>query len=66
MLSDEKISIIKENQILIGILNPYNNKEKLENLAKKKINLFSLRITSKNYKSSINGYIIFASKSSWL
>ena len=44
MLSDEKISIIKENQTLIGILNPYNNKEKLENLAKKKINLFSLEL----------------------
>ena len=44
MLSDEKISIIKANQILIGILNPYNNKEKLENLAKKKINLFSLEL----------------------
>jgi NAD(P) transhydrogenase subunit alpha len=42
MLSDDKISKIKENQTFIGILNPYNNKEKLENLAKKKINLFSL------------------------
>ncbi len=44
MLSDEKNSIIKENQILIGVLNPYNNKEKLESLAKKKINLFSLEL----------------------
>ncbi len=44
LLSDDKISIIKENQSLIGILNPYNNKEKLENLAKKKINLFSLEL----------------------
>ena len=44
MLSDDKSSNIKENQILIGILNPYNNKEKLENLAKKKINLFSLEL----------------------
>ena len=44
MLSDDKTSIIKENQILIGVLNPYNNKEKLENLAKKKINLFSLEL----------------------
>ena len=26
---DEKSSIIKENQTLIGILNPYNNEEKL-------------------------------------
>ena len=42
MLSDDKISKIKENQTFIGVLNPNNNKEKLENLAKKKINLFSL------------------------
>ena len=44
MLSDDKISIIKENQTLIGILNPYINKEKLEDLAKKKINIFSLEL----------------------
>ena len=44
MLSDEKNSILKENQIVIGVLNPYNNKEKLEILAKKKINLFSLEL----------------------
>ena len=44
MLSDDKISKIKEGQTLIGVLNPYRNKEKLENLAKKKINLFSLEL----------------------
>ena len=44
MLSDEKSSIIKESQILIGILNPYDNKDKLESLAKKKIKLFSLEL----------------------
>ena len=27
--SDEKVSLIKENQILIGVLNPFNNKKKL-------------------------------------
>ena len=42
MFSEDKISLIKENQILIGVFDPYNNKEKLENLAKKKINIFSL------------------------
>tara|TARA_A100001388_G_scaffold262865_1_gene232759 strand:- start:48 stop:1136 length:1089 start_codon:yes stop_codon:yes gene_type:complete len=42
MLSDEKSSIIKEEQTLIGVLNPFTNKEKLAKLAKKKINLFSL------------------------
>ena len=44
MLSDDKISKIKENQVIIGVLNPYSNKEKLENLAKKKINIFSLEL----------------------
>ena len=44
MLSDDKILNIKENQTLIGVLNPYKNKEKLENLVKKKINLFSLEL----------------------
>ena len=42
MLSDDKTLNIKENQTLIGVLNPYQNKNQLENLAKKKINLFSL------------------------
>ncbi|MDB3949891.1 NAD(P) transhydrogenase subunit alpha [Candidatus Pelagibacter sp.] len=42
--SDEITSLIKENQILIGILNPYNNKEKIESLVKKKINIFSLEL----------------------
>ena len=49
MLSDDKISNIKENQTLIGVLNPYKNKEKLENLAKKKNKSFLIRITSKNH-----------------
>ncbi len=44
MLSDAKSLFLKENHTLIGVLNPYNNKEKLKNLAKKKINLFSLEL----------------------
>tara|TARA_B100000029_G_scaffold485204_1_gene538288 strand:- start:26 stop:1114 length:1089 start_codon:yes stop_codon:yes gene_type:complete len=44
LLSDEKCSILKENQILIGIFNPYNNKNKLENLIKKNIKIFSLEL----------------------
>ena len=43
MLPDDKISKIKENQIFIGVLNPYENKDKLELLVKK-INLFSLEL----------------------
>ena len=44
MFSDDKSSEIKENQTLIGILNPYENNEKLQALVKKKINLFSLEL----------------------
>ena len=42
--SEEKLSLIKSDQSIVGILNPYNNREKLESLAKKKINLFSLEM----------------------
>ncbi len=44
LLSEDKIFLIKEGQTIVGILNPYNNKEKIEGLAKKKINLFSLEL----------------------
>ena len=44
MLEKDKTSNLKANQTLIGVLNPFNNKEQLENLAKKKINLFSLEL----------------------
>ena len=40
ILSDDKNSNIKENQNLIGVLNPYNNREKLERLVKKKLIFF--------------------------
>ncbi len=44
LLSDEKCSLLKEDQILIGVLNPYENKDKLNNLVKKKVNAFSLEL----------------------
>ena len=44
LLADDKASLVKENKTLIGILNPYNNKDKIESLAKKNINLFSLEL----------------------
>ena len=36
MLAGDKTSNLKANQTLIGVLNPYKNKEQLEYLAKKK------------------------------
>ena len=44
LLSDDKISLLKENQILIGSLNPYENKNKIDEITKKKINVFSLEL----------------------
>jgi len=43
-LSDDKSSLIKEKQTLIGILNPYNNEDKIKELVKKNINVFSLEL----------------------
>ena len=44
LLSDDKISLIKKSQILVGVLDPYNNKEKLDNLVKDNVNCFSLEL----------------------
>ncbi len=44
LMSDEKSSMIKENQTLIGVLDPYSNKEKIDILKRKNINIFSLEL----------------------
>ncbi len=44
LLSEDNLSLIKENQTVIGVLNPHNNNEKIETLVKKNINLFSLEL----------------------
>ena len=44
LLDDDKLALLKENQNLIGVLNPFSNKEKLQDLSKKKINNFSLEL----------------------
>ena len=42
LLSDDNNSLLRENQTFIGVLNPYDNKDKIDNLVKKNINSFSL------------------------
>lgn len=42
LLEDDKNSLLKEDQIFIGILSPHNNKDKIDDLIKRKINTFSL------------------------
>ena len=41
---EEKLAMFKENQTLIGVLNPFTNKDKIEKLIKKKVNSFSLEL----------------------
>ena len=44
LISEDKISLIKEDQILIGAFDIYNNKEKIKKMSDKKINVFSLEL----------------------
>ncbi len=44
LLDDDKSSLLKQNQTLIGVLNPYDNKDKIDKLIKKRINIFSLEL----------------------
>ena len=44
LLSNDRSSLLKENQTLIGVLNPYDNKDKLDSLVNKKVNIFSLEL----------------------
>ena len=42
--SEKNLEYFRENQTLIGVLNPYLNKEKIKSLSDKKINNFSLEL----------------------
>jgi len=44
LFDDEKSSLLKENQTYVGVLNPYDNKDKINDLVKKNINTFSLEL----------------------
>ena len=44
LLDDDKSSLLKENQTFVGVLNPYDNKEKINDLVKRNINTFSLEL----------------------
>ena len=58
--SDNQLSILKSDQTLIGVFNPYENKDKLENLTKKIKYIFT-RNVAKNNSCTINGYFIISS-----
>ena len=42
--SDNEVNIIKENTILIGMMNPTKNKKKINQIISKKVNVFSLEL----------------------
>jgi len=44
LLDNDKISLLKENQTFIGVLNINNNKDKINNLVKRNVNTFSLEL----------------------
>ena len=44
LYDDDKSSMLRENQTFIGVLNSYENKDKINNLVKKNINTFSLEL----------------------
>jgi len=44
LLNEDKTSLLKSNQIFIGVLNPYENQNILDVLVKKGVNLFSLEL----------------------
>ena len=44
LFDDEKNSLLRKNQTFIGVLNPFDNKDKIDNLVKKNINAFSLEL----------------------
>jgi len=44
LMDNDKLSLLKENQTFIGVLNAYNNKDKINDLVKKNVNTFSLEL----------------------
>ena len=44
ILNDENLNRLKANQILVGVLDPYKNEQKIKELTSKKINCFSLEL----------------------
>ena len=47
--SEEEISILRENTILIGMLNPSNNQNQISKIINKKIKIFFTRIITQDY-----------------
>tara|TARA_B100001121_G_scaffold300775_1_gene310983 strand:- start:41 stop:1129 length:1089 start_codon:yes stop_codon:yes gene_type:complete len=44
IINDSNLDKLKEDQVLVGVLNPFSNKEKLNKVSSKKVNCFSLEL----------------------
>ncbi len=44
LIDEKKISLLKPNQTLIGVFNPYENKSTLDKIVKNNVNVFSLEL----------------------
>ena len=44
LMTDDNCVKMKEDQVFIGSLNPYNNQDRIKNLTKRNINVFSLEL----------------------
>ena len=61
-----KIDLIKKGSVLVLNYFDKKNKETFNSLLKKKYQYILTRFVAQNYKSTINGYSVFTSKSGWL
>ena len=61
LLTNDNLLNLKENQILIGVLNPYKNQEKINELNKKNIKSFSLELLPRITRAQSMDVFIFTS-----
>ena len=63
---EDEINNLNEKTILIGMFNPSQNKNKINEIIKKNIKLFSLELLPRITRGSIYGCVVFTIKFSWL
>ena len=50
LLSEENLDLLKENQILVGVLDPYSNKNKIEKLVRRRGRVYIINKTNPKFK----------------
>ena len=64
--NEDKLSLLIENQTLVGSLNAFFNKDKLENLKSKKINCFSLELLPRITRAQSMDILSSDGKPNWI